>query len=35
MNAQITNQAVQALNLQSGKNVYVLLKAASFDRPGA
>ena len=35
INAQITNQAVQALNLQSGKNVYVLLKTASFDRPSA
>ena len=34
INAQLTNQAVQELNLQSGKNVYVLLKTASFDRPG-
>lgn len=34
INAQLTKQAVQELKLQSGKSVYVLLKTASFDRPG-
>jgi len=32
VNAQLTNQAVQELDLHAGKSVYVLLKTASFDR---
>jgi len=32
INAQLTTQAIQALSLESGVSVYVLLKAASFER---
>ncbi len=32
VNAQLTTQAIQALSLESGVSVYVLLKAASFER---